>query len=63
MLNLLRKIDQNQVYIALNIIIFALVGMLWMEMSKRQQVELEAQRQAEMVLIANDKLVNAEVTR
>ncbi len=63
MLNLLRKIDKNQVYIALNIIILALAGMLWMEVSKRQEAELEAQRQAEMVQIANDKLVNAEVTR
>ena len=63
MLNLLKKIDKNQVHIALNIIVFALVGMLWMEISKRQEAELEVQRQAEMVQIANDKLVNAEVTR
>jgi uncharacterized membrane protein len=63
MLNLLKKIDKNQVYIALNIIMFTLVGMLWMEISKRQEAELEVQRQAEMVQIANDKLVNAEVTR
>lgn len=63
MLKLLRKIDKHQVHFALNLIIFALIGMLWLEVSKRQEAEIEAQRQAEMVQIANDKLVNAEVTR
>jgi len=44
-------------------VIIFLIGAIMVQVGKRMDAEVEAQRQAEMAQIAHDKLVNGEVTR
>lgn len=48
---------------ALAVIIIFLLGFIMVELGKEMDAEVERQRQAEMLEIAKDKLVNQEVTR
>jgi hypothetical protein len=50
-------------YMASMLVALVLVGSILVEVGKKHDVELERQRQAEMLEIAQDKLVNQEVTR
>jgi hypothetical protein len=48
---------------AFAVVIIFLIGALMVQVGKRMEAEVEVQRQAEMLQIANDKLVNQEVTK
>lgn len=50
-------------YMASLLVALVLVGSILVEVGKKHDVELERQRQAEMLEIEQDKLVNQEVTR
>ena len=50
-------------YMASLLVALVLVGSILVEVGKKHDIELERQRQAEMLEIAHDKLVNQEVTR
>lgn len=48
---------------ALAVVIIFLIGLIMVQLGKQMDAEVERQRQAEMLQIAEDKLVNQEVTR
>lgn len=50
-------------YMASMLVALVLCGIIIVEVGKKHDIELERQRQAEMLEIAQDKLVNQEVTR
>ena len=50
-------------YVASMLVALVLVGSILVEVGRKHDIELERQRQAEMLEIAQDKLVNQEVTR
>ena len=48
---------------AIMLVMLVFVGSIFVEVSKKQEIELERQRQAEMEAIRHDIYVNNEVTR
>jgi len=48
---------------ALAVVIIFLLGFIMVQLGKEMDAEVERQRQAEMLEIAKDNLVNQEVTR
>ena len=50
-------------YMVSLLVALVLVGSILVEVGRKHDIELERQRQAEMLEIEQDKLVNQEVTR
>ena len=58
-----RKHDWSKEYHAMLLVALVMCGIIIVEVGKKHDIELERQRQAEMLEIEQDKLVNQEVTR
>jgi len=54
---------KDEIFVAVGVIAIALLGFIAMQVGKQMDAEVERQRQVEMAEIANDKLVNNEVTK
>ena len=58
-----KGVKPEQHYMAIMLVMLVFVGSIFVEVSKKQEIELERQRQAEMEAIRHDIYVNNEVTR
>ena len=54
---------KDELVIAGAVIALAIIGMICVQVGRTMVVEVERQRQIEMADIANDQLVNKEVTK
>jgi hypothetical protein len=56
-------VTSNDVFVGMCVICIFLLGAIAYQTGKRMDAELRVGRQAQMLEIANDKLVNGEVTK
>ena len=54
---------KDELVVAAAVIALAIIGMICVQVGRKMDVEVERQRQIEMADIANDQLVNKEVTK
>ncbi len=54
---------KDEIFVSMCVIGIALIGMICVQVGRKMDAEVERQRQVEMREIAQDEMINKEVTR